>query len=265
MATKYIDNISFTRLSNAYHVSYFSNVKAGIDKYQAETLGIGADIYERFTDALDLEQDIVNRARSSAFTQELAEYDRVRDKYFRRIFYKLKNAENDSMNEKMTSELITKIQVHLLNQYGLNLVNDANQKETAKLRGFIKDVREVIPDNLEDLEIANDITILESANDNYEKTYMARVSEQAAYPATNTLREATEAAYLHITYSLAALANVTSGDTAAALRAKLCSKVIDEINVLIKDFKQKAYTSSSSSKDDEEISDEDVNNQEEEI
>ena len=72
----------------------------------------------------------------------------------------------------MTPELITKINVRILSQYTLGICNESNQKETAKLRGFIKDLRIEFPASFEDLEIANDIEILEEANDNYEKAYV---------------------------------------------------------------------------------------------
>ena len=250
MATKYTDNISFPRLSNAYHVAFFSDVKAGIDKYQPVNLGIADDVYERFDGALDLEQDIVNRARASAFTKQLADLDTKRDNYFRRIYYKLKNAENDSDNPKMTPELIQKIQVHLLSQYGLGLCSEATQKETAKLRGFIKDVRTFLFDSLTDLEINKDLTTLEAANNSYEEAYMNRVSEQASLPASTTLREATESAYLTITYILATNANNPSTDNDDRLKAQYCQRMIDEINVVIKDFKQKAYTSAAQNDND---------------
>ena len=263
MATKYIINISFPRLSHAYHVAFFSNVKAGIDKYEADKLGIDAEIYARFTKALGIEQDIVKRSRASAVTKELAEYDQKRDNYFRRIYYKLKNAENDSENTAMTPELISKIQVHLLSQYGLGIVAEANQKETAKLRGFIKDIRQFIPTNLDDLEITNDLTVLETANDNYEKAYMERVAEQAAIPASNSLREATESAYLALTYVIATLANNPSTEQADMMHARLCERLINELNVLVKDFKSKAYSSSSAKGDEEEeiTSDETINDE----
>ena len=90
MATKYIDNISFPRLTHAYHVAFFSNVKAGIDKYEYDKLGIDDENYARFCEALEREQDIVKRSRASALTKELADNDQKRDNYFRRIFYKLK-------------------------------------------------------------------------------------------------------------------------------------------------------------------------------
>ena len=244
MATKQINHITFQRLANAYHVAFFSNVKAGIDKYEYDKLGINDELYTRFVDQLEREQDIVNRSRASALTRELQSFDTLRDNYFRRIYYKLRNAENDSQNPEMTPELIQNIQVHFLNVYGLNICNEPNQKETAKLRGFIKDLRQFVPSKLETLEIANDLTILEQANDNYEKTYMARVAEYAALPASTTLREATEQAYLALSFFIMTLANNPSEEQADKMHARLCERLINDLNLLIKDFKSKAYSGS---------------------
>ena len=154
----------------------------------------------------------------------------------------------------MTAELIEKIQVNLLGQYGLNVVNEPNQKETAKIRGFIKDIRQYINAHLETLEITNDLTILEEANNNYEKTYMARIAEYAASPASTTLREATEHAYLALSFLIMTLANNPSTEQADMMHARLCERLINDLNLLIKDFKQKAYVSGGTSED---ITDED--------
>ena len=258
MAIKQINIITFARLSNAYHVAFFSDVKAAIDKVQYANLGLDNENYGRFDMAISAEQDIVNRSRASVYTPKLQEYDNLRDNYFRRVYYKLRNAENDSLNEKMTPELINRIRVNILGQYGLDICNEPNQKETAKIRGFIRDVRVNFTMNLADLEISKDLEILEEANDNYEKTYVARLDEQATLPATSKLREETEAAYLAISYLIAALANSTSLVEDDMPKRSYCSRFIDQLNMLIRDFKQKAYPSGSATEDEEEIPSEDV-------
>ena len=260
MATKQINHITFPRLSNAYHVAFFSNVKAILEKFGAETLKLDETVYDNFTGALDMEQDIVNRTRSSAYTRQLQEHDRVRDAYFRRIYYKLKNVENDINNEAITKTLVDRINTLILSQYGLGICAEANQKETAKLRGFIKDVKDLLSDDLDKLEISADLTNLESANNSYELAYINRNAEYAALPSSVSLREKTEGTYLAITFGLMTLANSTSTETAGLLRAKLCGKVVDELNILIKDFKSKAYSGSSAS--DEEMSDEEMSDEE---
>ena len=251
MNLKVIETIAFTRLSNAYHVSFLSNVRAGIDKYGAEALGLDANLYGSFCSFLETEQDIVNRARASTFTRQLAEHDQTRDNYFRRIYYKLKNAENDSMNEAITPEIIATINAHFLTQYPLSVTTEANQVETAKIRGFIKDLRQFLSQNFAVLQISEDIEILETANDKYEEIYMARIREKSESVVTAECRANTEAAYMQISYTLAATANMTSNDLDQMSTIRICGNVIDEINVLIRDFKSKAYRANKNDNDDD--------------
>lgn len=251
MNLKVIESISFAKLTNAYHVSFLANVKADIEKYGAEDLGLDATLYGSFCSFLETEQDIVNRARASAYTRQLAEHDQTRDNYFRRIYYKLKNAENDSMNENITPELIATINAHFLSQYPISITKDANQVETAKLRGFIKDLRQFLLDSFEVLQITSDIAILETANDTYEELYMARIREKSESMVSTECRANTEAAFLQISYTLAATANMVSTDVDQMMKISRCANVIDEINVLIRDFKSKAYRNGNDNENDD--------------
>ena len=167
MELKTISKIYFARLSNAYHVSFLSNVKAGLEKYDAVQLGIPVNLYSAFLAALEIEQDIVNRSRASVFTQKLAEFDKTRDNYFKRIYYKLRTAE---------------------------------------------------------------------------------------------CRHTAERCYLQITYQLAATANAESEDIDEMMKIEMCRNVIDELNLLVKDFKAKAYKKTNL--DDEELEDENDNDNE---
>ena len=259
MELKTINKITFSRLSNAYHVSFLSNVKADLEKYGVAVLGIATNLYENFVSALTDEQDIVNRSRASVYTKQLAEHDKTRDNYFRRIYYKLRNAENDSQNAAITPEIIATINTHFLNQYPLSVTNEPNQVETAKIRGFIKDLKQYLPEHFTLLEIATDIDILESANDQYEDAYMARLRERNEAEVSSECRLTTERLYLQMTYQLAATANSESDDAETMVKIGMCRNVIDEINLLIRDFKSKAYRKNDNDNDDDSF-DEDVEN-----
>ena len=254
MELKTISKIYFARLSNAYHVSFLSNVKAGLEKYDALQLGIPVNLYSAFLAALEIEQDIVNRSRASVFTQKLAEFDKTRDNYFKRIYYKLRTAENDSQNAAITPEIIAKINTNFINQYPLSITTEPNQVETAKIRGFIKDLKNYLHDEFVLLGIASDIDILESANDSYEETYMSRIREKTESNDTAECRHTAERCYLQITYQLAATANAESEDIDEMMKIEMCRNVIDELNLLVKDFKAKAYKKTNL--DDEEIEEE---------
>ena len=243
MVTKFINKITFSRLSNAYHVSFMSNVKTAIEKVGAENLGIAADLLERFTNAITAEQDVVNKARASVLTRQLAEYDRLRDAYFRRIIYKLRIAENDVLDETITDELIATIDTHILKQYPLSIANDANQKQTAQMRGLIADLETYLSTNIEKFDLLNDIAMLKDANDKYEQTYMQRFTERTGLTPTSECRQTSEAVYLQITFTLAANANTISDQPLVQAKAQTCGQVIDEVNLLIQDFKVKGYKS----------------------
>ena len=241
MDLKTINKITFSRLSNAYHVSFLSNVKADLLKYGAAVLGLDTNLFENFSDTLLEEQDIVNRSRASVYTKQLAEFDKVRDNYFKRIYYRLRTAELDIQNEAITEEIIASINTNFINQYPLTITAEPNQVETAKIRGFIKDLKYFLSEHFALLGIANDVDILESANDSYEDAYLARIREKTGNFDTTECRQNAERLYLQITYQLAAAANSESDDAETQVRIGMCRNVIDEINLLIKDFKLKAY------------------------
>ena len=252
MELKTINKITFSRLSNAYHVSFLSNVKADLVKYGAAVLGLDTNLFENFTDALFEEQDIVNRSRASVYTKQLAEFDKTRDNYFKRIYYKLRTAELDSQNEAITEEIIASINTNFINQYPLSITAEPNQVETAKIRGFIKDLKEYLSEHFALLGIANDVDILESANDSYEDAYLARIREKTANFDTTECRQKAERLYLQITYQLAATANSESDDAETTVKIGMCRNVIDEINLLVKDFKSKAYRKNDNDDEDAE-------------
>lgn len=263
---KTINKISFARLSNAYHVSFLFAIKADIDKYDffedgAPAIGIQKNLYDAYVEQLEKEQDIVNRTRSSEYTPVLAKLDKARDAYYRRLYYKLKIAEGDSMNEKITSELINVIQERLLKPYPLSIVSDANHKQTAKVRGFVKDIKTWLKEEqIEMLSIADDLAQLEAVNDEYERTYVLRSSNKAHNADTGECRLASEKLYINVILSIQTIANAIfdSKDYASASKAALCNNCIDDINQLIKEFKQKAYPNGTA-EDDEEEDNEDVN------
>ena len=80
---------------------------------------------------------------------------------------------------------------------------------------------------------------------------MARIREKSDTAASTECRANTEAAFLVISYTLAATANMSSTDAETQVRIGMCGNVIDEINVLIRDFKSKAYRKNEDAEDAE--------------
>ena len=84
-----------------------------------------------------------------------------------------------------------------------------------------------------------------------EDTYLARIREKSESFDTTECRQTSERLYLQITYQLAATANSESDDAETQVKIGMCRNVIDEINLLIKDFKLKAYRKNDNDNDDD--------------
>jgi len=258
MAIKFIKVITFSRLSNSYHVAFMSNVRTAIDAAGFENLGIPEYSYNDLEATTSKENMNTNRSTASALTTELQNLDTLRDNYFRRIYYKLRSVENDSLNEAVTPEILNILTKKIFPVYPLSICSDGNQKQTAQIRGFIMDLRVMLQTSFTLLGITDDVNTLEEANDNYEKKYMERITERNQQLVTLQLREETEDAYYKCMFALQSTANTLAITQEEKAKKKAASSCIDDINLLIQDFKTKAYTSASG---DENVNDNENDNE----
>lgn len=65
MEFKQVKSFGFSRITNAYHVAFFSTFRAIINEHGAERLSLPGEIVDEFSDLLDAEQIVVNRSRAS--------------------------------------------------------------------------------------------------------------------------------------------------------------------------------------------------------
>jgi len=134
--------------------------------------------------------------------------------------------------------------------YPLSICSDGNQKQTAQVRGFILDLRTLLQTSFALLGIADDVNTLEEANDNYEKKYMERITERNEQLVTAELREKSEDAYYTCMFDLQRVANTLAITAETKAQKAAASSCIDDINLLIQDFKTKAYSSSNDNVND---------------
>lgn len=241
MSVKLINKIAFSKLSNAYHLGFMGAVKAAIERTGHQNLGLSPDIYTQFKKALDDEQDIVNRSRASEFTKMLEDLDQKRDNLFRQVYYKVRAAESDASLDASVRNIITD---KIVKQYSLSICSEGNQRETALIRGFVKDLNQFLEADLEDMGISEAlIKSLDKANSDYETNYVGRLGEKAKSAVPAESRSLTEMCYTQVTLQISANANVISTDLDVLATARLCGDVIDQINLLVKDYKVKAYKS----------------------
>jgi len=244
MSIKTVNNIIFSRLSNSYHVAFMSNVHKIIMTAETENLGISEYPVNDLEAAIYKENLNTNRSTASALTIELQKLDDLRDNYFRRIYYKLKSVENDSLNEAVTPEILNILNKKIFPVYPLSICSDGNQKQTAQVRGFIEDLRGMLASNFTLLGITDDVATLEQANDDYQKKYLERITERNAQLVTTELRQASEDAYYTCMFSLQSVANTLAITAEQKAHKTAASSCIDDINLMIQDFKTKAYSTS---------------------
>ena len=234
-----INHISVERLKNAEHVAFHSNVRNLITTAGTEAIGLNQLVFNPYRDAILAEQDIVNRSTGSAYTAEMQEADRKRDMIFKRIRRKLELCElEDASTEAYKATSV--VQKHLLGKYGAGVVNLPYQEQTATLAGFVLDCREFLTDEqVESIGIDSDLDDLESANIRFGRMYQERVAEKAMSDSKLSikLRQATDEAYLSLSFALNALANDPT--PANAEKVTKAREVVGKINVVVKEAKDR--------------------------
>ena len=70
MEFKQVKSFGFSRITNAYHVAFFSTFRAIINEHGAERLSLPDEIVNEFSVLLNAEQIVVNRSRASGLTAD---------------------------------------------------------------------------------------------------------------------------------------------------------------------------------------------------
>ena len=228
-----VSTMPFSRLKNAEHVSLFTNVKVAIDKVGVTALGLAADLYATYVQALATEQDIVNRALGSVYTPEMKALDDERDRLFRLIRLKLQGCLLASPTSEVT-QYATTIDKYLLSRYVSDVTQLAYQEESAVIAGFILDVNKYLgEEGVEACSIVDELFELEKANNSFAEQYHDRVSEKAGTDPEKTLklRSETEELYhlitLHVEYQANAKTASSAGETCIALIAHIDQLISD--------------------------------------
>ena len=228
-----INNLSYDKLKNAEHVSLFTNVKVAIEKLTLASLGLPQALFASYKQALDVEQDIVNRSMASIYTPEMKAADDERDRLFRTIRLKLQIVTHAAPGSDLAA-FTTTTERDLLNKYDNRLCQLPYQEESAVLNGFILDVRTFLGDEgIEATGIADDLAALESANKAFANMYNERVTEKAGATAEKTadMRKATEEQFNRIVCHIEFKVNAD----AASDETLACKELLGVVNQIIAD------------------------------
>lgn len=229
---KEISNLTFPQLKNAEHVSFHSNVRIAIDKIGVSSLRIPEPLFATYGTCIDTEQDIVNRAQSSIYTQEMKDMDDERDRLFRLIHLKMEECSFATPGSD-TAKLASTIERYFLAKYGKDVCTLPYQEETAVISGFILDVNNFLgEEGIETLGIERVLASLEAANHKFADMYNERVTEKSGTDAelTKKLRGETEEQYHLLCSHIVCMANIDS--TAVG---QSCASLLAIINQIIAD------------------------------
>lgn len=195
-----VSTLSFGHLRNAEHVSFMTNVLVTIEKVGAESLGLTAQQVSTFSDAINQEQDIVNRSQASVYTKEMQAIDLERDRVFRLIRYRLESCVLVGDDHEL-AEHRSSILTNILAKYGIDVSSKPYQDETALLRGFILDLKTLFqPAVLTKMNISAEIEELEMYNEQFTRQYNERATERSGTETAFSLklRGETEELYRHL-------------------------------------------------------------------
>ena len=231
-------NFSISRLNNAEITAFYINVQKAITTNDPSKLGV-IGILPAFGSKLQELIDRVYVSQGSEFTAAMKATDDRRCLIFRRIRLRLQMVEVAEQNEALLA-IQDVVRTHLLSKYVATVTSKAYQERTSILQGFILDLNEKLGDSgIATLGLAEDITALEDANNEFIAAYAQRTAEKAEgnMGVTLRLRDEMYDIYLQLIYTVQYLANST--DEANAEKATACQAFIAHVNVLLSDAKKR--------------------------
>ena len=231
-------NFSISRLNNPEITAFYINLQKAITTNDPSKLGV-IGILPAFGSKLQELIDRVYVSQGSEFTAAMKAADDRRCLIFRRIRLRLQMVEVAEQNEALLA-IQDVVRTHLLSKYVATVTSKAYQERTSILQGFILDLNEKLGDSgIATLGLAEDITALEDANNEFIAAYAQRTAEKAEgnMGVTLRLRDEMYDIYLQMIYTVQYLANST--DEANAEKATACQAFIAHVNVLLSDAKKR--------------------------
>ena len=231
-----IKDFGITKLNNAEYTNFSTRVltlveQAGtLEPDGGSALGIEAEVQEEYETLLATMNDIVAQSRISDHTAELMEVDKQRDDLVVYLFKLLRSKKSSPLADERKAATSL---YNLLKPY-VGCYRSPGQQETVQIRGLLTDARkaENLP-NVEALSLANILTELESANDEYASLTEQRTEERAAsrLDESKTVRARMDELYDYIS-TVAFVQSVAHPTEATAAFVTNLNALIDETNAL---------------------------------
>lgn len=234
---KQISNISLTSMANGAHFAYMKQTGDWLADETAITAKIGADV-EAFTAAFTEEDRCLKISQKSELTGLLAEQDALRDAAYMGLKGAVKAFLNFPEGDMLTA---AKKIWQLIADYGIDTSAQLD-KETGLLLNFCGDLTSKLSAEVAALSLTPFVEQLSTANGQVKQLMAERDAERATVTAgeMKAARKATDEAYRAVVTKVNAYA-VIEGDTDYAT-------FIDNMNSMIKRYKEEVITSSSAKK-----------------
>ena len=231
-----IKEFGITRLNNAEYTNFSNRVlslvnQAGtLEPEGGSALGIEEEVTEEYGTLGGTMGDIVAQSRISDRTAELTAVDKQRDDLVVYLFKLLRSKKSSPLTEERKAATSL---YNLLKPY-VGCYRSPGQQETVQIRGLLTDARkaENLP-NVEALSLANILTELESANDEYASLTEQRTEERAAsrLDESKKVRARMDELYDYIS-TVAFVQSVAHPTEATAAFVTNLNALIDETNAL---------------------------------
>ena len=231
-----IKEFGITRLNNAEYTNFSTRVlslvnQAGtLEPEGGSALGIEEEVTEEYGTLGGTMGDIVAQSRISDRTAELTAVDKQRDDLVVYLFKLLRSKKSSPLTEERKAATSL---YNLLKPY-VGCYRSPGQQETVQIRGLLTDARkaENLP-NVEALALANILTELESANDEYASLTEQRTEERAAsrLDESKKVRARMDELYDYIS-TVAFVQSVAHPTEATAAFVTNLNALIDETNAL---------------------------------
>lgn len=231
-----IQEIGLAKLNNAEYTNFSNRVlslvnQAGtLEPEGGSALGIEEEVTEEYGTLGETMGDIVAQSRISDRTAELTAVDKQRDDLVVYLFKLLRSKKSSPLTEERKAATSL---YNLLKPY-VGCYRSPGQQETVQIRGLLTDARksENLP-NVEALSLANILTELESANDEYASLTEQRTEERAAsrLDESKKVRARMDELYDYIS-TVAFVQSVAHPTEATATFVTNLNALIDETNAL---------------------------------
>ena len=231
-----IQEIGLAKLNNAEYTNFSNRVlslvnQAGtLEPEGGSALGIEEEVTEEYGTLGGTMGDIVAQSRISDRTAELTAVDKQRDDLVVYLFKLLRSKKSSPLTEERKAATSL---YNLLKPY-VGCYRSPGQQETVQIRGLLTDARkeENLP-NVEALALANILTELESANDEYASLTEQRTEERAAnrLDESKKVRARMDELYDYIS-TVAFVQSVAHPTEATAAFVTNLNALIDETNAL---------------------------------